>query len=135
MKDDKMMHNPDDCPNTARLLDWMGHCKVQHAELNTRSRDQHEQLVAQIAQIHAAIVGNGTEGLKSRVGRHSQQIQHVERQVTVLQADVDTRLDALSKSIGELNIRFWRMAIIVAVIVATANKVVQALDLRSIIGI
>ena len=130
-----MMHNPDDCPNTTRLLDWMGHCKVQHEELNQRSRDQHEQLVAQIAQIHAAIVGNGTEGLKSRVAKHSQQIHCVRVGVADLKADVDTRMDELSKSIGALNIRFWKMAIIVAVTVATANKVAQAIDLRSVIGL
>ena len=118
-----------------RLLDWMSHCRVQHEELNTRGREQHEELTSRIREIHAAIVGNGTEGLKSRVARHSQQIQHVEREVVVLKEDMDSRMDSLSNAVGVLNIRFWRMAIIVAVIVATANKALQMVDLKSIIGL
>ena len=118
-----------------RLTDWMQHCRTQHTELNAQMRLQYEQLSVQISQIHAAIIGNGAEGLKSRVARHSQQIQHVEREVVVLKEDMDSRMDGLSKSIGELNIRFWRMAIIVAVIVATANKALQMIDVKSIIGL
>ena len=127
--------NSDDCPNTTRLLDWMSHCRVQHDELNTRSRAQHEELTERIREIHAAIVGNGSEGLKSRVSRHSQQIQHVEKEVVDLRNDVDTRLDKLNASIGALNIRFWKMAIIVAVIVTVVNTAAKAIDVRSIIGL
>lgn len=129
------MTNPDDCPNTARLLDWMSHCRVQHEELNNRSRAQHEELTERIREIHSAIVGNGTEGLKSRVGRHSQQIAHIEKSVDALRVDVDERMDDLGKSIGALNIRFWRMAIIVASLVVVVNKAAQAFDVRSILGL
>lgn len=118
------MSNSDDCPNTNRLLDWMGHCKVQHEELNRLLRE-----------IHAALHGNGTEGLKSRVSRHSQQITHVEREVVSLRTDVDERFEDLRKSIGQLNIRFWRMAIIVATLVVGVNKGLQMLDVKSIIGL
>ena len=112
----------------------MSHCRVQHEELNTRSRAQHEELTERIREIHAAIIGNGSEGLKSRVSRHSQQIAHVEKEVTELRNDVDTRLDELKQSIGALNIRFWKMAIIVATLVVGLNKAVQVMDVRSIIG-
>ena len=104
---------PDDCPNTTRFLDWMGHCKTQHEELNKLLRE-----------IHAALHGNGREGLVSRVARNSQRIEVVDTHVKDLRVDVDKRLDTLNKNISSLNVRFWKMAIVVAVIVSATNATI-----------
>jgi hypothetical protein len=60
---------------------------------------------------------------------------HVEKEVVDLRTDVDERLETLSKSIGALNTRFWKMAIIVATLVVGVNKAVQVLDVKTIIGL
>jgi uncharacterized protein YqiB (DUF1249 family) len=115
------MSDHDDCPNTARFVDWMGHCKSQHEELNRLLRE-----------IHAALHGNGREGLVSRVARNSQRIEVVDNHVKDLRVDVDIKLRDLSKSLGALNVRFWKMAIVIAVILSVANATVTPI-IRSVI--
>ncbi len=116
--------NPDECPNTNRLLDWMGHCRRQHEELNKL-----------LHEIHAALHGNGREGLVSRVARNSQRIDMVDAHVKSLREDVDKRLDQLSKNLGNINIRFWKMAIIVGAIVVALNKLLPDIGAIRSIGL
>jgi hypothetical protein len=115
----------DDCPNTERFADFMGHCRTQHEELNRLLRD-----------IHKALHGNGREGMVDRVTRNSQRIQTVDIKVSELRADVDNRLDKLSASVGALNVRFWKMAIVLAVIMTTLNATVVPVikSVLSVIG-
>jgi hypothetical protein len=118
------MNNPDECPNTVRFIDWMGHCKQQHEELNKLLRE-----------IHAALHGNGREGLVSRVARNSQRIDVVDASVKDLRQDVDKRLDNLSKSMGALNLRFWKMAVIVGAVVVGLNKVIPEIGIIKSLGL
>jgi hypothetical protein len=111
------MNNPDECPNTTRMLDWMGHCRTQHEELN---RLLHE--------IHAALHGNGREGLVSRVARNSQRIDVVDTHVKDMRVDVDKRFDILSKKLSMLDTRFWKMAASLGVILITLQKTIPPLD-------
>jgi hypothetical protein len=117
------MNNPDECPNTTRILDWMGHCKQQHEELNRMLRE-----------IHAALhKDNG--GLVSRVARNSQRIEVVDTHVKDLRVDVDRRFDSLSKSMGALNVRFWKMAVIVGAVVVALNKVIPDIGVIKSLGL
>ena len=115
---------PDDCPNTTRFLDWMGHCKTQHEELNKLLRE-----------IHAALHGNGREGLVSRVARNSQRIEVVDTHVKDLRVDMDKRMDSLNKSLGALNLRFWKMAVVVGIVVVTLNKVIPDIGVIRTLGL
>ena len=114
------MNKPDDCPNTARLLDWMGHCKQQHDSIDRK----HTEILSMLNKISDALHGNGREGVISRVARNSQRIDAVDTHVKDLRVDVDKRFDLLTKNMGALNVRFWKMAILVGAIVVALNKIV-----------
>ena len=84
-----------------------------------------------LREIHAALHrDNG--GLVSRVARNSERIEVVDGHVKELRVDVDKRLDSLGKSIGALNVRFWKMAIVIAVILSVANATITPI-IRSVI--
>jgi len=122
------MTNPDECPNTARLLDWMSHCKTQHESIDRK----HAEILVALNKISDALHGNGREGVVTRVARNSQRIEMVDAHVKDLRADVDKRLDLVSKSLGSLNVRFWKMAIVIAVIVSVTNATISPI-IKSVI--
>ena len=116
-----MMENHS-CENTKRIEDWMVHCRDQHSELNRLLRE-----------IHAALYGNGREGIMERVKSHSQRIALMDQDVRDLRKDVDDRLDKLGKNLGDISTRTWKIVVVMAVLVTVLNKSLP--DMRSIIGL
>ena len=127
------MTNPDDCPNTARLLDWMQNCRVQHDHLNKTLEREHAEMKQTLGEIRAALYGNGREGLVERLKAHSQRITLIDQDVRDLRKDVDERFDKLGKNLGEISTRTWKIVVVMAVLVTVLNKSLP--DIRTIIGI
>ena len=127
------MTNPDECPNTARLLDWMQNCRVQHEHLNKTIEREHTEMKQMLGEIRAALYGNGREGIVERVKSHSQRIDTIDKDVRDLRKDVDERFDKLGKNLGEISTRTWKIVVVMAVLVTVLNKSLP--DLRSIMGL
>jgi hypothetical protein len=127
------MTNPDDCPNTARLLDWMQNCRVQHDHLNKTLEREHAEMKQTLGEIRAALYGNGREGIVERLKAHSQRITLIDQDVRDLRKDVDERFDKLGKNLGEISTRTWKIVVVMAVLVTVLNKSLP--DMRSIIGL
>ena len=127
------MNNSDECPNTARLLDWMQNCRVQHEHLNKTIEREHAEFKQLLGEIRSAIYGNGREGMVERLKTHSQRIGVIDRDVRDLREDVDKRFDALGKNLGEISTRTWKIVVVMAAIVVGLNKVLP--DMRTIIGL
>lgn len=127
------MNNPDECPNTARLLDWMQNCRVQHDHLNKTLEREHAEMKQTLGEIRAALYGNGREGIVERLKSHSQRIMVIDSDVRDLRKDVDERFDKLGKNLGEISTRTWKIVVVMAVLVTVLNKSLP--DIRSIIGL
>jgi hypothetical protein len=127
------MNNPDDCPNTLRLLDWMQNCRVQHEHLNKTIEREHGEMKHTLGEIRAALYGNGREGIMERLKTHSQRIMVIDSDVRDLRQDVDNRLDKLGRNLGEISTRTWKIVVVMAAIVAGLNSILP--DIRTIIGL
>lgn len=127
------MNNADECPNTARLLDWMQNCRVQHEHLNRTLEREHAEMKQTLGEIRAALYGNGREGIVERVKSHSQRIAVVDSDLRDMRKDVDCRLDKLGKNLGDISTRTWKIVVVMAVLVTVLNKSLP--DVRTIIGL
>jgi len=118
-----------------RLDDWTKHCGERHEFLDKITLERNSRFERMLMEVHAAVYGNGKEGMSERVLRHTQSIKVLERDVIVLTNDMDMKFKELNATLGALNLRFWKMAVMITAIVVAANKVLDTSVIKSILGI
>jgi len=115
-----------------RMNDWSSFCGERHKAIDAIMIERNSRFEKMLCEVHAALYGNGQEGVVKQGTRHNQTIARLEQDVCSLKSDMDDRFKELSNKLGNLNVRVWKMALVVAGLAVGIGKGLDAL-IRSIL--